>query len=80
MLKKKLVMMLFAFMLVLSFESSVFAAENSETEKDIVDVAKEAGNFNTLIAAIEKAGLVDTLKEGDPLLYLRRQMKHLKCY
>ncbi|MFZ0445810.1 MAG: fasciclin domain-containing protein, partial [Bacillus sp. (in: firmicutes)] len=66
MLKKRLAMMLFAVMLVLSFESGVFAAENSETEKDIVDVAKEAGNFNTLIAALEKAGLVDTLKGGGP--------------
>ena len=66
MLKKKLAMLLFAVILVLSFESGVFAAENSETEKDIVDVAKEAGNFNTLIAALEKAGLVDTLKGGGP--------------
>ncbi|WP_428910584.1 fasciclin domain-containing protein [Niallia sp. Krafla_26] len=66
MLKKKLAMMLFAVMLVLSFESGVFAAENSETEKDIVDVAKEAGNFNTLITALEKAGLVDTLKGEGP--------------
>ena len=66
MLKKRLAMMLFAVMLVLSFESGVFAAENSETEKDIVDVAKEAGNFNILIAALEKAGLVDTLKGGGP--------------
>lgn len=66
MLKKKLAMILFAVMLVLSFESGVFAAENSETEKNIVDVAKEAGNFNTLIAALEKADLVDTLKGGGP--------------
>ncbi|WP_226035209.1 fasciclin domain-containing protein [Aquibacillus saliphilus] len=66
MLKKKLAMMLFAVMLVLSFESGVFAAEKSETEKDIVDVAKEAGNFSTLIAALEKAGLVDTLKGEGP--------------
>ncbi|WP_249871629.1 fasciclin domain-containing protein [Oceanobacillus saliphilus] len=66
MLKKKLAMMMFAVMLVLSFESGVFAGENSETEKDIVDVAKEAGNFNTLIAALEKAGLVDTLKGEGP--------------
>lgn len=62
----KLAMMLFAVMLVLSFESGVFAAENAETEKDIVDVAKEAGSFNTLIAALEKAGLVDTLKGEGP--------------
>ncbi|SHN23788.1 fasciclin domain-containing protein [Gracilibacillus kekensis] len=66
MLKKKLTLILFAVMLFLSFESGVFASENAETEKNIVDVAKEAGNFNTLIAALEKAGLVDTLKGEGP--------------
>ncbi|GGM41016.1 hypothetical protein GCM10011351_29050 [Paraliobacillus quinghaiensis] len=66
MLKKSLAMVLFAVMLVLSFESGVFAADNTETEKDIVDVAKEAGSFNTLIAALEKADLVDTLKGKGP--------------
>ncbi|WP_058306357.1 fasciclin domain-containing protein [Gracilibacillus massiliensis] len=66
MLKKKSTLILFVVMLFLSFESGVFAAENSETENDIVDVAKEAGNFNTLIAALEKADLVDTLKGEGP--------------
>jgi uncharacterized surface protein with fasciclin (FAS1) repeats len=66
MLKKKLAMWLFAIMLVLSFESGVFAVENSEAANNIVDVAKGAGNFNTLVAALEKAGLVDTLKGKGP--------------
>ena len=35
-------------------------------EKDIVDTAVEAGPFTTLAAALEAAGLVDTLK-GDGL-------------
>ncbi len=29
---------------------------------DIVDTAKSAGTFNTLVTAVEAAGLVDTLK------------------
>ena len=30
--------------------------------KDIVDVAASAGSFNTLVAAVQAAGLVDTVK------------------
>jgi uncharacterized surface protein with fasciclin (FAS1) repeats len=66
MLKKKLALILCAVMMVLSFESGVFAAENSGSQKDIVDVAKGAGTFNTLVAALEKAGLVDALKGKGP--------------
>lgn len=33
---------------------------------DIVDTAKGAGQFNTLVKAIEAAGLVDTLKGSGP--------------
>ena len=33
---------------------------------DIVDTASSAGNFTTLIAAVEAAGLVDTLKGDGP--------------
>lgn len=36
------------------------------TEKDIVDTAVEAGTFTTLVAAVEAAGLVDTLKGDGP--------------
>ncbi len=35
-------------------------------EKDIVDTAVSAGNFNTLVAAVKAAGLVDTLKGDGP--------------
>lgn len=35
-------------------------------EKDIVDVAVEAGSFSTLAAALEAAGLVDVLKGEGP--------------
>jgi uncharacterized surface protein with fasciclin (FAS1) repeats len=35
-------------------------------EKDIVDTAAGAGTFSTLVAAVEAAGLVDTLKGDGP--------------
>ncbi len=34
--------------------------------KDIVDVAASAGSFNTLVAAVKAAGLVETLKSKGP--------------
>lgn len=34
--------------------------------KDIVDTAVEAGSFTTLVAAVQAAGLVDTLKGEGP--------------
>ena len=43
-------------------------ADHSDmTSKDIVEVAVEAGSFNTLIAAAKAAGLVDALKGDGPL-------------
>ncbi|XDB00303.1 fasciclin domain-containing protein [Sulfitobacter sp. LCG007] len=35
-------------------------------EKDIVDTAAGSGDFSTLVAAVEAAGLVDTLKGDGP--------------
>lgn len=35
-------------------------------KKDIVDTAVSAGQFNTLVAAVKAAGLVDTLKGDGP--------------
>ena len=35
-------------------------------QKDIVDTAVEAGAFNTLVAAVKAAGLVETLKGPGP--------------
>ena len=37
-----------------------------EGEPDIVDIASSNGNFNTLVAAVTAAGLVDTLKGEGP--------------
>ena len=35
-------------------------------KKDIVDTAIASGNFNTLVTAVQEAGLVDTLKGEGP--------------
>ncbi len=40
--------------------------KDSKASKDIVDTAIEAGSFSTLVAAIQAAGLVDTLKGSGP--------------
>lgn len=37
-----------------------------EKEPDIVDIAVSNGSFNTLVAAVQAAGLVDTLKGEGP--------------
>ncbi len=42
------------------------AAPPAQAEGDIVDIAVENGNFTTLVAAVEAAGLVDTLKGEGP--------------
>ena len=47
----------------LSFQSK---AAMEEASGDIVDVAVAAGNFNTLVQAVQAAGLVDTLKGEGP--------------
>ena len=50
---------LLALALGLGLSVSAFAA-------DIVDTAVKAGNFKTLVAAVQAAGLVDTLKGTGP--------------
>ena len=50
-----------ASLLVVASASSAFAAE-----KDIVDTAVAAGSFNTLVTAVTKANLVETLKGPGP--------------
>jgi uncharacterized surface protein with fasciclin (FAS1) repeats len=41
-------------------------ASATSADKDIVDTAVAAGQFNTLVAAVQAAGLVDTLKGEGP--------------
>jgi uncharacterized surface protein with fasciclin (FAS1) repeats len=45
---------------------SAFAEGQYEAPKDIVDVASENGSFTTLIAALEAAGLDETLRGDGP--------------
>lgn len=46
--------------------TSAFAGGSTVASKDIVDTAVAAGSFKTLTAALEAAGLVDTLKGKGP--------------
>src|SRR6056297_254578 len=41
-------------------------ADHHGMKKDIVDTAIAAGNFDTLVTAVQAAGLVDTLKSEGP--------------
>ena len=55
---------------VLLVANAAFAqccARSSKATKDIVDVAQSAGQFNTLVAAVKAAGLVEALKGEGPL-------------
>ena len=56
-------LMVFALLLL---PASVVHADKHTGGKDIVDTAVGAGNFNTLVAAVKAAGLVDTLKGKGP--------------
>ena len=47
----------------MAFSAPAFADNHA---KDIVDTAVEAGSFTTLVAAVQAAGLVDTLKGEGP--------------
>lgn len=54
-----------AVMAVFTF-SAIAGGGYKNKEKDIVDTAVAAGSFNTLVAAVKAAGLVDTLKSEGP--------------
>jgi len=57
------VVSVFAFMLMLG---GMVQATDHKDKKDIVDTAVEAGSFNTLVAAVKAADLVETLKGTGP--------------
>ena len=46
--------------------SAMTLAGRSSADPDLVDVAVAAGSFTTLVAAVEAAGLVETLKGPGP--------------
>lgn len=49
-----------------AFAVSSFALSAQAFAADIVDTAVSAGNFKTLVAAVQAAGLADTLKGAGP--------------
>jgi uncharacterized surface protein with fasciclin (FAS1) repeats len=59
-------MKMFAGALVMSLALLVMPVEANPDKKDIVDTAVGAGSFNTLVAAVKAAGLVETLKGEGP--------------
>lgn len=54
------------FVMVLTLAIVSANAGSHGDKKDIVDTAAEAGSFNTLVAAVQAAGLVETLKGTGP--------------
>lgn len=64
-------MKIFKYLTVLGFAAILTACANTKQaemapEQDIVDVAVAAGSFNTLVTAVQQAGLVNTLKGDGP--------------
>jgi len=55
-----------SFALILTVLVSAMPAAAGSAQKDIVDTAVAAGTFNTLAAALQAAGLADTLKGKGP--------------
>jgi len=61
---KTLKLTAFLFVVLTSFNAVAGGSYNKQ--KDIVDTAVAAGSFNTLVAAVKAADLVDTLKGDGP--------------
>jgi uncharacterized surface protein with fasciclin (FAS1) repeats len=53
-------------LIALSFAGLLTASAANAADADIVDTAVAAGSFETLVAAVQAAGLVDTLKSDGP--------------
>ncbi len=53
-------------LLIFASMFSVSVMADMHGKKDIVDTAIEAGSFNTLVTAVQAAGLVETLKGEGP--------------
>lgn len=54
------------FALILGVLASALPATAASSKKDIVDTAVAAGSFHTLVAAVQAAGLAETLKGKGP--------------
>jgi len=57
---------LFLFVSLAGASDSASNANGTESQKNIVETAVAAGNFNTLVEAVKEAGLVDTLSGPGP--------------
>jgi uncharacterized surface protein with fasciclin (FAS1) repeats len=55
-----------ALSLILTAAGFAMAGSGAKNTHDIVDTAVSAGSFNTLVAAVKAAGLVETLKGDGP--------------
>lgn len=64
--ERKLTMMKTTFIATAAAALIALPAVAGGMQKDIVDTAVEAGSFQTLVAAVEAAGLVETLKGDGP--------------
>jgi uncharacterized surface protein with fasciclin (FAS1) repeats len=62
----KLIFGISIFIMVLTLAIVSANAGSHGDKKDIVDTAAQAGSFNTLVAALQAAGLVETLKGPGP--------------
>ncbi len=60
------VKILFIVMAIFFATACTMSTGGHSTKKDIVDTAVGAGSFNTLVAAVKAADLVDTLKGEGP--------------
>ena len=67
-LKRKLAISNFTAVLAatLIFAAEAFSGNYTKPKVDIVDTAVSAGDFTTLVAAVQAAGLVETLKSDGP--------------
>ena len=67
-MKAKFTAFILAAVCIIGVASMSASADNSSKKdgKDIVDTAVAAGSFNTLVAAVKAAGLVETLKGDGP--------------
>ncbi|UYI49029.1 fasciclin domain-containing protein [Vibrio natriegens] len=63
---KRILVITATLLATLSFLLPVKAHEHGMMKADIVDVAVENGSFNTLVAAVKAADLVETLKGEGP--------------
>ena len=70
----------FIIVLSLIFLSTSALMAGSHEKKDIVDTAVSAGSFNTLVAALKAADLVDTIKGKGPFTVLHRLTTHLQNF